>query len=408
MAKGNRAVKRVVLAYSGGLDTSVIVRWLVENYGCEVICFTADLGQGKELKPLRKKALSSGAKKLIIKDLRDEFVNDFILPAIKANALYEGKYPMATSLGRPLITKWLVEIARQEKADAIAHGSTGKGNDQVRFDVVAMSLNPKIKVLVPLREWELKTRDDEIEYAKKHKIPVSITKKNPYSIDTNLYGTSTECGVLEDPWVGPPENAYRWVVAPEKAPNKPVYITIGFERGVPVRLNGRKMSPRRIIEKLNVLGGECGIGRIDMVENRLVGIKSREIYEAPAAVILLSAHREIESLTLDRETMHIKEMLAPRYAELIYYGLWFSTLRESLAAFIDKTQETVTGDVRLKLYKGNCIPVGRRSPYSLYDKSLATYDSGDQFNHEAAKGFIEIFGLPEKVRAAMEQLTHQR
>jgi len=409
MTNGKQGVKKVVLAYSGGLDTSVIVRWLTENYGCKVVCFVANMGGEKMDKAkLRSKAKNSGASKVIIKDVRNEFINDFILPALKANALYEGTYPMATSLGRPLITKWLVEVAHQENADAISHGSTGKGNDQVRFEVAARALDPNLKIIAPLREWELKTRDDEIDYARQHKIPVPVTKKSPYSIDQNMWGTSIECGVLEDPWVEPPADTFQELTPVEKTPNKPEYIIIGFEKGVPVKFNGRKMTTIKIIEKLNKLGKKHGIGRLDMVENRVVGIKSREIYEAPAAVILLNAHKEMESMTLDRETAHFKEMLMPRYAELIYYGLWFSPLRDALAAFVDKTQERVTGDVRLKLYKGNCITVGRRSPYSLYSMELATYDIGDQFDHSAAKGFIEIFGLPSRVISAIDKIRNPK
>lgn len=406
---GKQGVKRVVLAYSGGLDTSVIARWLIENYDCEVICFVADLG-GRKLDAdfLRKKAKNSGAKKVVIKDLKEEFVHDFILPALKANALYEGDYPMATSLGRPLIAKWLVEVAHREKADAIAHGCTGKGNDQVRFEVAARALDPRLKIIAPLREWELKTRDEEIEYAKKYKIPVTATKKSPYSIDQNMWGTSIECGILEDPWIEPPPDTYQELNPLEKTPNRPEYVVVKFEKGVPVGLNGVKMKTIRIIEKLNAIGIKHGVGRIDMVENRVVGIKSREIYEAPAAIILLNAHKQMESLTLDRETMHFKESIVPRYAELIYYGLWFSPLREALDAFVDKTQERVTGEVRLKLYKGNCIPVGRRSPYSLYSLALATYDIGDQFDHSSAEGFIDIFGLPSRVISAIELKMKKR
>lgn len=409
MMGDKKSVKKVVLAYSGGLDTSVIVRWLIENYRCEVICFTADLGgEKRDPKQLREKARHSGASKLVTRDVREEFIRDFILPALAANALYEGKYPMATSLGRPLIAKWLVEIAHQEKADAVAHGCTGKGNDQVRFDVATRSLDPCLRIIAPLREWELKTREEEIEYARKFKIPVSATKKSPYSIDANLWGTSIECGILEDPWVEPPLDTYKELSPLDKTPDKPEYITIGFEEGVPVRLDGRKMKTLAIIEALRKLGNKHGIGRIDMVENRVVGIKSREIYEAPAATILLTAHDHIESMTLDRETMHMKEMLMPRFAELVYYGLWYSPLREALSAFFGKTQERVTGDVRLKLYKGNCQVAGRRSPYSLYKTELATYDVGDKFDHSAAEGFIEIFSLPSRVISAIDKIRRKR
>jgi argininosuccinate synthase len=399
MKKKQHKIRKVVLAYSGGLDTSVMIRWLIENYGCEVVAFAADIGQGEDLKPLREKAIRTGASKIVIKDVKEEFVEEYVLPAIKANVLYEGKYPLATALARPLIAKWLIEIAREEKADAIAHGCTGKGNDQVRFEVTAYALAPDIKVLAPVREWEMKTREEEIEYAQRYNIPVSATKKKPYSIDANLYGRSIECGVLENPWTTPPEDAFQTTTSPLSAPAKPLTIELSFERGVPVQFNGQKASPLKIIQELTALGNQHGVGRIDLVENRLVGIKSREVYEAPAATILITAHRELESLALDRETAHFKETIVPKYAELIYYGLWFSPLRKALAAFVDATQEYVTGDVRLQLYKGMCVPVGRRSPFSLYDKSLATYETGDMFDQSAAKGFIEIYGLPIKVLA---------
>lgn len=407
MSSVNHGIKKVVLAYSGGLDTSVIVRWLVENYGCEVICFTADMGMGVPARELKKKAVDSGASKLIIKDIREEFVNDYIMPALKANALYEGKYPMATSLGRPLISKWLVKIAQQEGADAIAHGCTGKGNDQVRMEVAARALDPSLKIIAPLREWEMKTRDDEIEYAKQYKIPVAATKKSPYSTDSNLWGSSIECGILEDPWIEPPADSYLEMKPIEEAADEAEYITVSFDRGIPVRLNGRKMKTLTIIERVKKLGIKHGIGRIDMVENRVVGIKSREIYEAPAAEILIKAHQELESLTLDREIMHLKQMFSVKFSELIYYGLWFTPLRKALSAFMDSTQEAVTGEVRMKLYKGHCITVGRRSPYSLYSTSLATYDVGDQFDHSAAKGFIEIFGLPSRVISSIQKMKQE-
>jgi argininosuccinate synthase len=408
MINGKNGVKKAILAYSGGLDTSVIVRWLIENYGCEVICFTADLGQGLDQKFLRKKAKDSGATKIIIKNLREEFIQDFVIPALKANAMYEGSYPLATSLGRPLIAKWLVEVAHQEGADAIVHGCTGKGNDQVRIEVAARALDPSLKIIAPVREWELKTRDDEIDYAKEHRIPVPVTKEKPYSIDVNLWGTSIECGVLEDPWVEPPLDTYIDISPLDKTPDKPEYIIIGFDKGVPCCLNGRKMKIGNIIDKLKKLGSKHGIGRIDMVENRVVGIKSREIYEAPAATILIEAHRKLETLTLDRETMHFKETLMSKFSELVYYGLWYSPLRYAISAFFDKCQEGVSGDVRIKLFKGNCITVGRRSPFSLYNMELATYDTGDQFDHSASKGFIEIFGLPSMVIAAIEKLKKEK
>ncbi|MFH0793799.1 MAG: argininosuccinate synthase [bacterium] len=393
------SVKKCVLAYSGGLDTSVIIPWLRENYGCKVVAFSADLGQGEDLRPLRQKAIKTGASKIVIKDLKDEFANDFVLPALKANLVYEGKYPLATSIGRPIIAKYLVEVALAEGADAVAHGCTGKGNDQVRFEVVTNALAPHLKCLAPVREWELKTREDEIEYARKHNVPVEATKKKPYSLDKNLWGTSIECGVLEDPWTEPPEDAFQAIQSPLKAPNKPAEIEISFDQGCPVALNGKRMKLVPLIAKLTQLGNRNGVGRIDLVENRLVGIKSREVYEGPASTILISAHRELECVTLDRDTAHFKDSLIPRYAELVYNGLWYSPLREALAAFVEATQKFVTGSVRIKLYKGNCTPVGRKSPYSLYDKNLATYEMGDTFDHNSAIGFINIFGLPYKVAA---------
>lgn len=399
MNQKKAGIKKVVLAYSGGLDTSVIIRWLIENYQSEVIAFIADLGQGEDLKPIREKALKTGAVKAIVKDLRQEFIRDFVIPAIKANLLYEGKYPLASSLGRPLIAKWLIEIARAEKADAIAHGCTAKGNDQVRFEATAFALAPEIKTIAPVREWELKTREEEIEYARRHNIPVPATKKKPYSIDRNLYGVSIECGVLEEPWVEPPEDAYLITSPIDRTPRNPREIVLGFKQGVPISLNGKKTSTLSIFQSLTALGAKYGVGRIDMVENRLVGIKSREVYEAPAATILLTAHKELESITLDRETMHFKEMIMPRYAELVYYGQWYTPLREALSAFVESTQKYVTGEVRLKLHQGKCIPVGRRSPFSLYQKSLATYETGDMFDHSAAAGFITLFSLPMKVQA---------
>ncbi len=399
MVMNKKDINKVVLAYSGGLDTSVIIRWLMEHYECEVVAFIADLGQDEDVNAIKEKALKTGAVKAVVKDLRKEFVNDFVVPAIKGNLLYEGKYPMATSLGRPLIARWLIEVSNQENADAIAHGCTGKGNDQVRFEITTFALAPHIHNVAPVREWELKTRDEEIEYARKHNIPVPVTKKKPYSIDRNLYGISVECGVLEDPWVEPPKDTYFTVRPLDKTPKKPTEVTVGFKEGVPVSLDGTRMSTLRIIEKLTELGGKYGVGRIDMVENRLVGIKSREVYEAPAATILIAAHKELEEMTLDRDTMHFKEMVVPRYAELVYNGQWYSPLRRALGAFVDVTQGTVTGKVRLKLFQGKCTPVGRESPYALYRKSLATYDAGDLYDHTAAEGFITIFGLPMKVQA---------
>ena len=404
----SQGVKKVVLAYSGGLDTSVIIRWLIENYGCEVIAFTADLGQGEELKPLKKKALATGASKFVLMDLRKEFVEDFIVPAIKANALYEGKYPMATSLGRPLIAKHLIQVAQQEGADAIGHGCTGKGNDQCRFEFTTFALDPSIRCLAPVREWELKTREEEIEYAKKYDIPVTATKEKPYSLDKNLYGCSIECGVLEDPWNEPPEGAWQDSTSPLDAPDQPEEVTISFTQGVPTALNGKAMHLLTIIEKLSAIGHKHGVGRIDLVENRLVGIKSREVYEAPASMVLILAHKELETLCLDRETARFKETVSQKFTDLIYNGWWYSPLRESLQVFLDKTQENVTGDVVMRLYKGSAVAIKRRSPNSLYDKSLATYEAGDQFRHDSAFGFIDIFGLPLRVLANVKKRQSQK
>ncbi|RLD94713.1 MAG: argininosuccinate synthase [Aquificota bacterium] len=391
--------KKVVLAYSGGLDTSVIIRWLIDNYGCEVIAFSADVGQQEDMEEVRKKALATGASKVHIYDLKEEFLRDYCFKALKAQALYEGKYPLGTALNRPIISKYLVEVAEKEGADAVAHGATGKGNDQVRFEVSVMALNPDLKCLAPVREWEFRSREEEIEYAQKHGIPVPVTKDKPYSIDLNIWSISIECGILEDPWEEPPEDAYLITKSPHEAPDEPLYLEIDFEGGEPVSLNGEKMDPVSLMLKLNEVGGQYGVGRVDMVENRLVGIKSREVYEAPGATILYAAHRELEHLCLDRETFRFKEYLAVKYAELVYYGLWFSPLREAMDAFINKTQERLTGTVRVKLYKGQCIPVGRQSPYSLYDYELATYDAADAFEHRAGEGFCKIWGLPLSVVA---------
>ncbi len=396
--------KKVVLAYSGGLDTSVIIKWLKEKYDMEVIAFSADLGQGGEdLAGLKEKALKTGASKVYIKDLRNEFVSDFIFPSLCAHAVYESKYPLATALARPLIAKYLVEIAKKENAGAIAHGSTGKGNDQVRFDVTTMALAPELEIITPLRdgEWEFKSRDEEIDYAKKHNIPIKATKSKPYSLDRNLWGVSIECGILEDPWIAPPDDAYQITTSPINAPNSPTIIEIYFENGLPKKLNGKKISAVSLIESLNIIGGENGIGRIDIVENRLVGIKSREIYEAPGAAILYTAHRALEELCLDRETYHFKETLVTKYSELIYYGLWYSPLREALNSFVQSTQTYISGTVRLSLYKGNCTVLGRKSDTSLYHHKLATYDKEDIFDHTKARGFVEIWGLPLKIHGMM-------
>ncbi|TBR16622.1 argininosuccinate synthase [bacterium] len=392
-------MKKVVLAYSGGLDTSCIVRWLVDR-GYEVICFVADLGQGlgqgESFEAIEARAKAAGASKIYISDLQDEFVNDFIVPALKANAIYEGKYLLATALGRPLIAKHLVQIAHKEKADAVGHGCTGKGNDQVRFEVTAGILDPKLEVLAPVREWEFKSREEEIEYAKKHNIPIDVTKKKPYSIDRNIWGISIEAGILEDLDQEPPEDAYMITKNPTGMPSYPKYVEIYFQQGVPKKIDGKSYKLKSLITFLNELGGMHGVGRVDMVENRLVGIKSREIYEAPAATILHTAHKELECLVLDRELAHFKEMIALKYSELIYYGLWYSPLREALDGFVESTQKYVTGSVRLKLFKGNCVAVGRKSPHSLYKKELSTYGKEDKFNQKLSEGFIKIWAMPYK------------
>lgn len=388
-------MKKVVLAYSGGLDTSCAIKWFKER-GFEVVCFMADLGQGEDFQAIEKRGLAAGASKVYVKDLKEEFVRDFIVPSLKANAVYEGKYLLATALGRPLIAKYLVQVAHKEKAGYIAHGCTGKGNDQVRLEVTAGILDPDIKILAPVREWEFASREQEIEYALKQGIPIDVTKKKPYSIDRNLWGVSIEAGILEDLNQEPPEDAYILTAAANKKKGAERYVEIGFEKGVPVKLEGKNRGLQEIINELNVIGGGLAIGRYDMVENRLVGIKSREIYEAPAGTILLAAHRELESLVLDRETSHFKETVSLKYAELIYYGLWYSPLKEALDAFIESTQRSVTGTVKLKLTRGTCVPAGRSSPHSLYRKELATYGEGDVFDQKLAEGFIKIWGMPYK------------
>lgn len=385
---------KVVLAYSGGLDTSVIIRWLKEKFQAEVIAYTTHIGQPDNPHQLKEKALRTGASAFYCEDLRDKFVSDYIIPALQADALYQEKYPLATSLSRPLIASGLVATARKEKADTLAHGCTGKGNDQVRFELAFRYLAPDLKVIAPVREWEFHSREEEMEYARKHLIPVPTTKKKPYSIDWNLWGISIECGLLENPWNEPPEDVFQITVSPDKAPRKGEYVVVGFEKGVPVSLNGRSLSPREIIEKLTEIGGRNGVGRIDLLEDRLVGIKSREVYEAPAAVVLHTAHKELERLVMTRELFNFKLFLAPWYAQLIYYGQWFSDLRECLDGFIRESQKYVTGEVKLKLIRGHCLVAGRRSPFSVYEEKLATYSQGDIFDHSAARGFIQLFGLP--------------
>ncbi|MDH7577483.1 MAG: argininosuccinate synthase [Bacillota bacterium] len=396
-------VKKVVLAYSGGLDTSVAIPWLRENFGCEVICFAADLGQEEELEGLEERALRAGASKLYVKDLRREFVEDFIFPTLKAGALYEGKYLLGTSFARPLIAKHLVEIAAEEGAEAVAHGATGKGNDQVRFEVAVQALDPELKVIAPWRLWEIKSREDAIAYAAARGIEVPVAGDRPYSMDRNIWHLSHEGADLEDPAQEPPGDVYLLITPPEQAPDRPAYVNIGFVQGVPRTLNDREYDPVSLVQILNRLAGENGVGIIDMVENRLVGMKSRGVYECPGGTVLFLAHRELEYLTLDRNTMHFKELAALRYAELVYDGLWYSPLREALSAFVDETQKTVTGTVKMKLYKGNCTPAGASSPYSLYHEGFATFGHFELYDHKDAQGFINLFGLPLKVRALMKQ-----
>lgn len=387
--------EKVVLAYSGGLDTSVAIKWFA-NKGYEVIAYMADVGQGSDYKVYEKRGLGTGATKVIVEDLKEEFVRDFVFKALKANVLYEGNYLLATALSRPIIAKGLVKVAQKEKATCVAHGCTGKGNDQVRFEVTIGSLDPSLKIWAPVREWEMKTRQEEIDYAKYHRIPIDTTKKKPYSLDVNLWGISIESGKLEDPYYEPTEDIYQMTKGIKDSKAQPTYVEIEFKKGIPVKLNGKAMGGVELINKLNKIAGEAGVGRSDMVENRLVGIKSREIYEAPAGWTLLTAHKALEALVLDRELAHYKDLVAHKYAELTYYGLWYTPLKEALDAFIDKTQEKVTGTVRMKLHKGNCVAVGRKSPYSLYKKELATYEEGDKFDQSLAKGFIQIWGLPYK------------
>ena len=390
-------IKKVVLAYSGGLDTSVMIPWLKDNYGCEIIAMAADVGQAEELTGLQEKGMKTGASKVYIEDLKKEFVEDYIFKMVKAGAVYEGRYLLGTSIARPLIAKRQVEIAKKEGADAVAHGATGKGNDQVRFELAYKALAPELKIIAPWREWDIKSREEEMEYAKKKGIPVPVTKAKPYSSDRNLWHISYEGGILENIWNEPTEDMFTLSVSPEKAPDKPTYIEITFEKGVPKAIDGKNMDGVALVSKLNEIGGKNGIGRVDIVENRLVGIKSRGVYETPGGTILMMAHKDLESITLERDTAHYKERAAIKYAELIYNGQWFSPLRESLDKFIDETQKTVNGVVRLKLYKGNCFVAGRKSPDSLYDANLATFEKEEVYNQKDAEGFINLFGLPIKV-----------
>lgn len=399
-------VKKVVLAYSGGLDTSIILKWLQTELGCEVVTFTADLGQGEELEPARKKAEMLGIKEIYIDDLREDFIRDYVYPMFRANAVYEGVYLLGTSIARPLITKRLIDIAHETGADAISHGATGKGNDQVRFELSAYALDPDIKVIAPWREWSLKSRTELIDFAEKHQIPVPKDKRGeaPFSVDANMLHSSSEGKVLEDPWDEPPHYVYQRTVDPMDAPDAATEITIGFEKGDAVSLNGVHMSPATLFAKLNDLGRDNGIGRLDLVENRFVGMKSRGVYETPGGTILLSAHRAIESITMDRGAAHLKDELMPRYAELIYNGFWFSPEREMLQALIDKSQEKVAGEVRLKLYKGNVIVTGRQSPYSLYEEDLVTFeDDQGAYDQKDAAGFIRLNALRLRTLAARDR-----
>ena len=394
---------KVVLAYSGGLDTSCIVPWLKENYGCEVVTFTANLGQGdEELEGLEKKAIASGASKAYIVDLREEFLIEYAFPTMQAGAIYERLYLLGTSFARPVTAKHLVKIAEAEGADAVAHGCTGKGNDQVRFELTVKALNPRLQVIAPWREWEIRSRQDALAYARAHNVPVAATEKSIYSRDRNIWHLSHEGGILENPWVEPEEEMFQLTVAPEKAPDEPLYLTVDFEQGVPIAVDGQAMGPVELLSYLNEVGGAHGVGRVDLVENRLVGMKSRGVYETPGGTILYTAHQGLEQICLDRDTLHYKEIVAHRYAELVYFGQWFTPLREALSAFVAKTQERVTGTVRLKLYKGSCTVVGRRSPFSLYREDFATFGQDNVYDQSDAAGFINLFGLPLKVKALID------
>ncbi len=390
-------IKKIVVAYSGGLDTSVIITWLKEEYGCEVIAFTADVGQGEELEPLREKAIKTGASKIYIDDLREEFVRDFVFPMLRANAVYEGRYFLGTSIARPLIAKRQIEIAEQEGADAVCHGATGKGNDQVRFELTYFALKPNVKIVAPWREWGMKGREDLFAYAEKHKIPVTATKSKPFSTDRNLLHISYEGGILEDPWKESTGDMYTLAVPVEKAPDKPEYVEVEYEAGNPVAINNKRLSPAALLTEANRIAGSHGVGRVDLVENRFVGMKSRGVYETPGGTLLHAAHRAVESITMDREVMHLRDGMMPNYAELIYYGYWFSPDRVMLQAAIDESQKNVTGTARLKLYKGNCETVGRKSPVSLYNPELATFEAETVYNQKDAEGFIRLNALRLRV-----------
>ena len=394
---------KVALAYSGGLDTSVAIKWLKEKYSLDVIAVTIDVGNERDFSAIRQKALDVGAIKALVIDAKELFVNYFLFPALQADAIYEGQYSLATALSRPLMAKLLVDAALEEKASVVAHGCTGKGNDQVRFEVSINALAPGLKIIAPAREWGM-TREETINYAQRNDIPIPITAASPYSIDENLWGKSIECGVLEDPWVEPPEEVFTWTRSPDQAPDKPAYVEIGFDKGIPVTIDGHEMDGISLIQQLNELAGEHGIGRVDHVENRLIGIKSREIYEAPAATVLLQAHQGLEAMTLSKDQLRFKQKVAGEYADLIYNGLWFTLLHRDLAAYVHSSQHCVSGTVRLKLFKGSSTIVGRKSPFSLYNYGLATYDKGDQFDQSASPGFIHIWGLPVRNQAQVQLL----
>jgi argininosuccinate synthase len=392
---------KVVLAYSGGVDTSVAIKWLQEKYNLDVIAFSVDVGNEPDFPAIREKALKLGAVKAVVADAKKAFIDDFVFPALKANAMYQGQYPLATALARPLMAQLLVETALKEGAESVAHGCTGKGNDQVRFDVSVAGLAPELKILAPARDWEM-TRDETIDYAKRHDIPLPVTAESPYSIDQNLWGRSIECGVMEDPWAEPPEDAFIWVRPIEKTPDKAEYVEIEFNKGIPMAVNGRKMDGISLVQLANDLAGKHGIGKVDHIEDRVVGIKSREVYEAPAAILLIQAHRALESLCLSREQLRFKELVSAEYADLVYDGLWFTAFREDLTAYIESSQRFVSGAVRLKLHKGSGEVVGRKSPYALYRHELATYDKGDAFDQSAAAGFIHLWGLPARIQSRVQ------
>lgn len=394
---------KIVLAYSGGLDTSVILKWLAEKYDAEIIAYVADVGQGEDLDEVREKAIKTGASKVYVENLTEEFVSDFVFPAIKANAIYEGAYLLGTSLARPLIAKRQIEIAQEENAFAVSHGSTGKGNDQVRFELTYYALDPDIVVIAPWREWDLNSRTALLDYAKKNDIPVPVTLEKPYSCDRNLLHISYEGGILEDPWSEPPENMYEMTVSPESAPDKPQYIDIDFEKGVPIKVDGKELKPSQLLDTLNKIGGSNGVGRVDLVENRFVGMKSRGVYETPGGTILHVAHRALESLTMDREVMHLRDSLIPKISELIYYGFWYSPEMDMLRAAVEESQKNVSGGVRLKIYKGNIIIAGRRSPYSLYQEELATFEEDSIYNQADATGFIKLNALRLSVQKLVDK-----